>query len=438
MNSQRRGIQEQKKQERSMGNSAIRAFVFDYGGVLMRTVDPTARRDLERQFDLDRGQAEELVFGSPRWDDVQQGRIDSEAFWADFGARLGLDAEKLRAFRRGFWAGDRLDQRLVDHIRHLRHWGHRTALLSNAPAGLRQYVEQLGIADAFDAIVISGAEGMVKPEPEIYRRALDRLGVAPREAVFIDDMRVNVEAARCLGLESWRFRGLEPLRIRLQDLGVSVPHLYPDPLPDVRAVIFDWGGVMEALPTKSDVEAWERRLALAPGVLPDVLWGEVWRRLEVGAITDEDYAQHVADQLGLPDQEAALHFLQAFYTGDRFNRSVINAARALRGRYGVALLSNAFPTQSEAIRQQHGIDVHAEFDVYVNSADVGLSKPDPGIYYLTLERLGVTPEQAILLDDSLRNVDSARELGIHAIQFVDPENSLAGLEALLGHSTAAD
>ena len=74
-----------------------------------------------------------------------------------------------------------------------------------------------------------------------------------------------------------------------------------------------------------------------------------------------------------------------------------------------------------------------EFDVYVNSAYVGLRKPDPAIFHLVLERLGVAPQQAVFLDDNLRNVDSARELGIHTVQFVDPETSLAELEALLGH-----
>jgi epoxide hydrolase-like predicted phosphatase len=416
-----------------MANSAIRAFVFDYGGVLMRTVDPTARRELERQFNLDRGQAEELVFRSPRWDDVQHGRIDSVTFWADVGERLDLDADQLDTFRRGFWAGDRLDQELADHIRQLRRRGYCTALLSNAPAGLRDHLGQLGVADAFDVIVISGAEGVVKPDPEIYRRAMQRLDVAPHETVFIDDTRVNAEAARGIGLHAWRFRGLAPLRVWLQSLGVSLEGMDPDPVPDARAVIFDWGGVMEALPTEADVAAWERRLALAPGVLPQVLWGDVWRKLEVGAITDEDYAQHITHELGLPDHEAALRFLQTFYTSDRFNQAMIGAARVLRGRYQVAVLSNAFPTQSEVICEQYGIDVRAEFDVYVNSAEVGVSKPDPGIYRLTLDRLGVAPEQAIFLDDSLRNVDAARQVGIHTIQFVDPDVSLVELERLLGH-----
>jgi putative hydrolase of the HAD superfamily len=211
-----------------------------------------------------------------------------------------------------------------------------------------------------------------------------------------------------------------------------VPDPALEPLPDVHAVIFDWGGVMEGLTDDAHTAVWERRLALAPGTLAEALWGETWRELSVGAISDEDYARRVADQLGFPGAEAVDHFTEEFYAGDRFRADVMAAARVLRGRYQVALLSNAWPGQAEHVREKFGIDVHAEFDLYVNSAEVGLRKPDPAIYHLALERLGVAPEQAIFLDDLLHNVDSAREVGMHAIQFVEPATSLAELEALLG------
>jgi putative hydrolase of the HAD superfamily len=400
----------------------------------MRTFDPSARRELERRFNLEPGTAYELVFKSPCWDEAQHGRIDSQAFWADLGERLGLESAEIEAFRSGFWAGDRLDPEMLDAIRHYRQAGYRTALLSNASAGLPNYLVELGIDDVFDVIVVSGVEGVAKPDAQIYLSVLERLGVEPQEAVFVDDMRVNVEAARNLGLHALRFRGPRRLFISLEDMGIPSPELRRDPVPDVRAVIFDWGGVMEQLPSEADVAAWERRLAIEPGVLPEVLWGQEWHRLEVGAITDGDYARYVADQLGFPGQDEALDFLQAFYTSDRLNESVVKAARALRDRYQVALLSNAFPAQSDFIRDQYGIDVYDEYDLYVNSAHVGLSKPDPAIYYLTLEQLGVGPEQAIFLDDSLRNVDSARHQGIHAVHFVDPVVSLPDLELLLGHA----
>ncbi len=417
-----------------MDQTPIRAILFDYGGVLVRTVDPRPRRQLEGRFNLEPGQVYDLIFGSPLWDDVQRGRIDSEAFWRDVGQRLGLNDEELTAFRRDFWGGDKLDEELVDTVRELGELGHQTAVLSNAPSSLAGYLKELGIVEAFDSVIISADEGVTKPTPEIFTRALDRLGVAPSEAVFIDDTPVNVEAARRLGLHATRFRGLPPLRHWLRDLGIALSEPEREPVPDVKAVIFDWGGVMEELPNEADVAAWERRLATASGALPEILWGETWQRLAVGAISDEDYVRHVTDQLGLPDSEAALDFLQAFYTSDRFHHDVMDAARALRERYKVAVLSNAFPAQVDTIREQYGIDVHVEFDVYVNSAMVGMSKPDPRIYELTLERLGVAPSRVVFLDDTLRNVDAARELGLHAIQFVRPDVSLPVLEELLGHA----
>ncbi|MEE8308071.1 MAG: HAD-IA family hydrolase, partial [Gammaproteobacteria bacterium] len=134
-----------------------------------------------------------------------------------------------------------------------------------------------------------------------------------------------------------------------------------------------------------------------------------------------------------PDAEAGRHFMEEFYAGDRFYPQMANAVRGLQSRYQVALLSNASPNQASRVRESFGFDIHAEFDVYVNSALVGLRKPDPAIFELTLEQLGVAPQQAIFLDDLIYNVDAARELGIHTVQVVDPETSLAELEALLGH-----
>ena len=419
-----------------MIDKTINTLIFDFGGVLMRTADPRPRRDLERCFDLEPGEVLRLVFESPRWDDVQLGRISSDTFWDDVGDRLGLDDDKVDQFRRGFWEGDRLDQELVSLIRHMRDQGYQTALLSNAPRDLRDYLGKLGIDDAFDIIVVSGEVGMMKPSPEIYHHILKLLDVEPEEAVFIDDMSANVEAARRVGLHATRFRGVAPLRVWLRDLGIPAPDPSVRPVSAVEAVVFDWGGVMEELPGDDDIARWERRLGVASGVLPEVLWGDAWRQLEVGAISDEAYVQVVTDRLDLADEAAALRFLQLFYTTDRFNEEVMEAARALRDRYSVALLSNAFPSQAEVVHSYHGIDVHAEFDVYVNSALVGLSKPHPGIYELTLERLGVEPERTIFLDDNLRNVDSAGELGIHAIQFVNPRVSLPQLESLLGHAIA--
>ena len=414
----------------------IRTFMFDYGGVLMRTVNPVPRRELEDRFDLPLGGVDTLVFGNPLWDQAQLGHVSGAEFWTDVGQRLKLTVEELAELRHTFWAGDRLDRDLVAFIRHLRDEGYRTLLLSNAPAGLRSHVEQLGIADAFDALVISGEEGLMKPDPALFERALERAGVAAEAAAFVDDSRANVVAARHAGISAWRFNGLPPMRKWMRGLGVDAPDPALDPLPNLSAVIFDWGGVMEPLPDDDYVAGWERRLALADGALIEVLWGALYRRLSHGISTQDEYERSVGDRLGFPELETTRRFLDEFYADRGFHPEVLAAARVLRDRYKVALLSNAPAGQDGYIQERFGLDVYGEFDAYVNSARVGLRKPDPAIFRWVLDQLEVAPAQAILVDDGLRNVDAARELGVHTVQFVDPGLSLAELSALLGHPIA--
>jgi hypothetical protein len=92
---------------------ALNAIVFDFGGVLMRTVSPVPRRELERRFGLAPESVEDLIFGDARWDQAQVGHISSTEFWGSIGVRLGLSAGELAEFRQGFWSGDRLDEELL-------------------------------------------------------------------------------------------------------------------------------------------------------------------------------------------------------------------------------------------------------------------------------------------------------------------------------------
>ncbi|TET53461.1 MAG: hypothetical protein E3J64_03520, partial [Anaerolineales bacterium] len=299
-------------------------------------------------------------------------------------------------------------------------------------------VNELGSHHLFDAAVVSGCEAMLKPDPASYRLVLERLGLRPEQALFIDDLRSNVKAAGDLGLHAVRFEGTLPLRWAMSGLGLPVPDRVVHAVPGVRAVLFDWGGVLERLPGEDLGEEIERRLSLQPGDLANALWGRAWRQLSVGAITDEQYTARVAEALGLPSPADADRIRDDLYGDDRLNREVLEAARSLRRDYRVGLVSNAWQGQYDYVSERFGLDVKAEFDVYVNSAWVGLRKPDPAIYWLALAELGVEPEEAILVDDLQRNLDSARQLGIHTVQFVDPDTSLAELESLLGHEIASD
>ncbi len=193
----------------------------------------------------------------------------------------------------------------------------------------------------------------------------------------------------------------------------------------IEAVIFDFGGVIlnpTSATNKSHLDGWARRLGLTRPALTEALWGQDWRELERGQIDDEVYHRRLGATLGLPDAEAVRRFQAKFYAKQRLFPEMLALIERLRqADCKVALLTNAFVGLDEVALRDWGLDLPAMFDVYVNSALVKLAKPNPAIYELALERLGVLPEQAIFIDDSLVNVQAAAQLGIHAIHMDSPE-----------------
>ena len=200
----------------------IQAIIFDIGGVLVRTENHDQRRALEARLGLADRESEAIVFGSDMGTKAQRGDITDEELWAWVGQRLNLDEDNLAAFRNSFWAGDVLDTALVEFIRTLRP-RYQTAVISNATDGLQDALaHKFRITDAFDLIVGSATEKVMKPDPEIYMRTLARLGRTPEEAVFVDDFAHNIEAARALGLHTIHFRPDTDVPVELARLGVAL------------------------------------------------------------------------------------------------------------------------------------------------------------------------------------------------------------------------
>jgi epoxide hydrolase-like predicted phosphatase len=184
----------------------IRAVVWDLGGVLVRTEDFAPRQALARRFGMSRTELEDLVFSDGSGKRAQLGEVSIEQHWENLRQRFALTAEEMEDFREAFWGGDRVDLDLVDTIRALR-TSYKTGLLSNGFSNLRQVVtEAWNFADAFDEMIISSEVGLVKPDPRIYRLALERLGVAAPEAVFLDDFPQNIEGARAVGMHAVHFQ----------------------------------------------------------------------------------------------------------------------------------------------------------------------------------------------------------------------------------------
>jgi len=184
----------------------VKAVVFDLGGVLVRTEDGGPREQAARRLGLTRVELEHLVFSGPSGLAAQRGEIQAEEHWENILRELGLPAGALAGLQSGFWGGDRVDYTLVEAIRSLR-GTYRTVLLSNAFSDLRHMLtDQWQIAGAFDEIFISSELGVTKPDLQIYRLLLNRLGLEPQEAVFVDDYHENIAGARKAGLHTVHFK----------------------------------------------------------------------------------------------------------------------------------------------------------------------------------------------------------------------------------------
>ncbi|MEZ4715421.1 MAG: HAD family phosphatase [Caldilineaceae bacterium] len=202
----------------------IRALIFDVGGVLVRTDDPAPRRRAEQRFGLGPGRAEFLVFNSEMGRQAQHGQMSAAELWAWVQAQLGADDATLAAFRRDFFGGDRLNAADVNLIRRL-HGPYQTAIISNAMDDLTDVVtHRYPMADAFDLIVGSAYEGIMKPDARIFQRTLERLGRQPDEAIFVDDFMHNVEGARAVGMHAIHYTPDLDLAAALAEFGVANPH----------------------------------------------------------------------------------------------------------------------------------------------------------------------------------------------------------------------
>ena len=204
------------------------------------------------------------------------------------------------------------------------------------------------------------------------------------------------------------------------------------PVPPYRAVIFDVGGVIVDSPLEA-IAAYEREHGIPAGLINRVVVTSgatgAWSRLERGELTLEDfYPAFDADcaRRGCPISARELMTRVAAVTVVR--PAMLDAIARIRAQgLLVAVITNNWITEdggTDALRDH--------FDVFIESAVVGVRKPDPAIFRLACERAGIAPAEAIFLDDIGANLKAARALGMTTIKVADPDLALAELQELLG------
>jgi putative hydrolase of the HAD superfamily len=179
--------------------------VWDLGGVILRTMDWSLRSRWEERLGLPRMQLTRLVFESDASRRATLGQASDDDVWQSVADTLKLDPPTRDQLRRDYFALDQIDSALMQFIRGLRSRV-RVGMITNAWPDVRRYlVNEFKIADAFDPLIVSAEVGFAKPDPRIYQLMLERLGMEPAEAVFVDDFEDNVAGARWVGMQAVHF-----------------------------------------------------------------------------------------------------------------------------------------------------------------------------------------------------------------------------------------
>lgn len=192
--------------------SEVRAALIDLYDTLAWTDWPTMRAELEERFGI--GEAELLraftttrearsigAYGSAEGDLAAV--LEAAGVQADADLVHQLNEARARALAVN---GVHLWDDSIQTLRELRARGIRTAVVSNCDHATRSIVDDLGLEREVDAIVLSFEVGAAKPDPGIYRAALEAVGAGPEEAVFVDDQAWYCEGAEALGIRSFLIR----------------------------------------------------------------------------------------------------------------------------------------------------------------------------------------------------------------------------------------
>jgi putative hydrolase of the HAD superfamily len=196
----------------------------------------------------------------------------------------------------------------------------------------------------------------------------------------------------------------------------------------IQAVIFDIGGVLSIYHDFETYFKWEQQLELPKGQLLKIIYDNpVSRQATLGKATVADVWEEAGKQLNLPPDELQ-KLREDIWNGYRWNTELLDFIRSLKPDYKTGILSDAWADAREGMGDVVNEDL---FDAIVFSAEEGLQKPDPKLFQQAIERLGVSAEEAILLDDREANIEGAREFGMHGVHFTETDKAIEEIKALL-------
>lgn len=206
----------------------------------------------------------------------------------------------------------------------------------------------------------------------------------------------------------------------------------------IKAVLWDFGGVILSSPFEA-FRHFESTRGLPPDFIRTVNTAEphanAWARLERAEITAEEFDSEFARESAALGHEVRGADLLELVAGEVREEMVTAIDRIKDAGLATACLTNNIAGGSISVDGEVRPDVAAvmaRFDVVLESSKLGVRKPEPAFYELACERLGVTPDECVFLDDLGVNLKPARTMGMVTIKVDDPAVALDELGDVLG------
>jgi putative hydrolase of the HAD superfamily len=207
----------------------------------------------------------------------------------------------------------------------------------------------------------------------------------------------------------------------------------------IEAVIWDFGGVFTTSPFAAFAR-FERERGLPADIIRRTNAANhlenAWAKFERAEVDIETFDRlFAAESLALGAEVRGKDVLPLL-SGD-LRPEMVEALRRIKTKFKTGCITNNLPANaigSASGRSLYVAEVMALFDHIIESAKTGLRKPDPSIYRIMIEALGVDPKACVYLDDLGVNLKPAREMGMTTIKVIDAPQAIAELEAATGLS----